>query len=35
MLADDFADWEPDYEDTPVDDDDDLGYEEFDFDDEA
>ena len=35
MLADDFADWEPDYEDEPIEnDEEDLGYEEFDFDEE-
>jgi GTP-binding protein len=33
MLASDFADWEADYEDEVMDDDD-LGYDEFDFDDE-
>ena len=35
MLADDFADWEPDFSDEPfVDGDEDLDYDEFDFDDE-
>ena len=35
MLAADFADWEPDYEDEPIEnDEEDLGYEEFDFDEE-
>lgn len=33
MLAADFAEWESDFEDEPADDDD-LGYEEFDFDEE-
>ena len=34
MLANDFADWESDYEDDDAADDDDLNYEEFDFDEE-
>ena len=35
MLAADFADWEPDFEDEPIEnDEEDLGYEEFDFDEE-
>lgn len=31
MLAADFADWEPDFDDMPVVDDEDLNYDEFDF----
>ena len=34
MLANDFADWESDFEDDDAADDDDLNYEEFDFDEE-
>jgi GTP-binding protein len=35
MLADDFADWEADFDDEPfVDDEEDFNYEEFDFDEE-
>ena len=34
MLAADFADWEPDFDDMPVEDDEDLGYDEFDFEDD-
>ena len=34
MLAADFADWEPDFDEVSVEDDDDLGYDEFDFEDE-
>jgi hypothetical protein len=34
MLANDFADWEPDFEDYASDGDDDPGYDEFDFDEE-
>ena len=34
MLAADFADWEADYDDGSIEDDDDLGYDEFDFEDE-
>ena len=33
MLAADFADWEPDFDDEPLDEEE-LGYEEFDFDEE-
>ena len=34
MIADDFADWEADFDDDVVDDDDDFNYEEFDFEEE-
>ena len=35
LLAADFADWEPDFEDEAFDaEDEDLGYDEFDFDEE-
>ena len=35
MLAADFADWEPDYEDEPLGDDEEFGYDEYDFDEEG
>ena len=34
MLAADFADWEDDFEDAQLEDEEDLGYDEFDFDEE-
>jgi GTP-binding protein len=34
MIADDFADWEADFDDDVVEDDDDFNYDEFDFDEE-
>jgi hypothetical protein len=34
MIADDFADWEADFGDDVVEDDDDFNYDEFDFDEE-
>jgi hypothetical protein len=34
MLADDFADWEADFDDDVVEDDNDFNYDEFDFEEE-
>ena len=34
MLADDFADWEADFDDGPLDEDEEPGYDEYDFEEE-